>query len=692
MPPPRQRDLFARRASGGPQRTRALAVAPGRRAARALRRHGLLALLALGGCLAAAWLGAGLVQPVYAASASLILVSPPAGTAIGATTASPTEDPGVALETLAQELGARALVADAARAVGPGLTIHWLRPRYRLSGTAAPERVETAALGQLRITPVTGSRIVELESTAPSPALAMAFLSALLDRHRAQVTAAARAQAQAELSSLRQQTGVAELHLQQAQAALTAQAAALGLADPAAQLAAAEQRWQQLAAAATTSDLAAWQQDSQLQAGLNPQPPAALEAQRATLMARIARLQAQYLPQAAPLLEARQELAGLDVELQSSRALDRQAAAAALAAVHRQQADLEGALARAAARQQNLHGAVADLDQAQRQLVARQTTYSALLQRLDDAVAQTDAFQLPWQLLSQPQVWPVPLRPRRAAMAGAALALGTVLAAVMVTMAEWTDDRLRYPEAAELGLPLVAALPAGPATEAGLERCAAALLRAQSDSGASVILVTSLEPGAGKTNVARALAALLQQAAPVLVLEGNSRRPAVHRAAHAHDDVSPEPGLIELLSGRARVEQVLRMGPPGAPNRICSGLASAASSLLPLAGSPATELLAAARQRHDWVLVDGAALEDGPETELWAGLCDCALVVARLGLTSRPRLRRACDLLEAAGAGAVALLLTEVPVRLAGRIHLDWLGSEPSPATTEIAAWRQRAG
>lgn len=691
MAAPRQRDLFIRRTGSQQHRTHAQLAPPGQRVARALRRHGGLALAGLGACVAAAWLGAGLIQPIYGARASLIVEPTPRYAAGGSPDTFAATDPTVALQTLAQELGSRELIADAARSLGPKLENHWLRPRYRGRWTPA-ERLDTAAQRQIRITPVTGSRMVQIETTAPSPALATAFLAAVLDQQRALVEAGERARAAAGVASLRQQAEAAAVRLAQAQAALTAQATALGLADPAEQLAAAEQRWQQLAAATTTADLAAWQQGSQIQAGLHPAPPAALEAQRGALSARIAQLQTQYLPQAAPLVQARQALAGLDSDLRAARERDQETAEAALATVRQQQADLEAALARAAARQQDLHAASARLDQAQRQLAASQTVYSTLLQQLSESLAHASHVQLPWQLLSQPRPWPAPLQPRRGALVGAAVALGTLLGLGLVALAEWRDDRLHYPEAAEQGLPIVAALPEARAGAASLERCAAALLRAQSETGASVVLVTSLEPGTGKSGVVRDVAASLQQAGTVLVLEGNLGRPAVHRGAHARSDVPASPGMVELLAGEVGVEEALRAGEAGMSNRICAGRPATASLLLPLAGGAVSDLLAAARQRHDWVLVDGAAMSDGPEAELWAALSDCVLVVARIGVTSRSRLRRACDALEAAGASEVALVLTEVPARAVRQIRLNWLGGEPSVAASEISAWRQRAG
>lgn len=693
MPPPRQRDLFVRPARERGRRTRAVTPTPGQRLARGLRRRGGVGVLVLGACMAVMLLGGAALQPVYRGTATVAL-APQGGTAA---------DPGVALQTQAQELGSREVVAEAAALAGSGLELHWLRPeltaRLRRARRTDGEQLAVAARRQLRITPVADSRIIELECTAPSPRLAIGFLRALLERERARLETAQAGQARAEAANWQRQAQAAQQQLQVAQAALTELARAQGLADPAAQLAAAEQRWQSLAAASSLTEQTAWQQTSQLQAGIALQPPAAIELQRTTLAARIARLSAQYLPQAAPLVEARQEMAGLDAAWRQAQAQARLAAEASLAAVHSQQSELEAALRRAAAQKANLQEIVERLDMTQRQLAAAQAVYTQSLERWGEATNAAGDFRLPWRLVDAPHAWPQPERPRRASLAGAGLALGLALALGAMAAAEWRDDRLRLPEAAELGPPLLAACPAaGPAGgveagKAGLERCAAALLRAQSENGASVVLITSLEEGAGKTGVARGLAAALATMAPVLLLEGNLRRPALHCGAHARETVAAAPGLVELLREQITVEQALHAGAAGTPSRICGGdSAGGGQLLLALAGGAIAELLTAARQRHDWVIVDGAALRDGPEAELWAGLCDCTVFVVRHGVTSRREARRGCDALEEAGVGSLGLVLTGVPEGLAARARLEWFGSSTATAAIEIAGWQQRAG
>jgi len=80
-----------------------------------------------------------------------------------------------------------------------------------------------------------------------------------------------------------------------------------------------------------------------------------------------------------------------------------------------------------------------------------------------------------------------------------------------------------------------------------------------------------------------------------------------------------------------------------------------------LASEAARELVAAARQRYDWVIVDGGGLLAGAEAAIWAGLADCNLVVAARGSTSRRRLRQGLDVLEASGAAAIGLILNRAP-------------------------------
>lgn len=281
------------------------------RIARALRRHGWVLVLALAISGLAAWAATRLMQPVYQAAATVELDTPtPAVQFPGGGSAAPdmATEPG----TVAEELANPDLVGQAAARVGPALSLRFWR-RSRAPMEAA--ELTAAASRQFQVIPVPHSRIIQLQFQAPSPGLAASFLDQLLAGYR---DAQRRNRRNADLervNSLSGRVDAARAQVNAAQAQLepfTAQ----GPAPPAA-LQLAQQRRQQLEQAETAAEIAALQQADVLAASsaASAATPADLEVKQAELEAEIKRLQTIYQPQAAPLRQARQQLAGLQASV-----------------------------------------------------------------------------------------------------------------------------------------------------------------------------------------------------------------------------------------------------------------------------------------------------------------------------------------------------------------------------------------
>jgi polysaccharide biosynthesis transport protein len=84
------------------------------------------------------------------------------------------------------------------------------------------------------------------------------------------------------------------------------------------------------------------------------------------------------------------------------------------------------------------------------------------------------------------------------------------------------------------------------------------LLHTARQDSLRVIMVTSALPGEGKSLVSCHLAASLARAGyKTLLVDGDLRRPAVHKLF----DLEPRPGLSELLRGEAGIDDAIRGGP-----------------------------------------------------------------------------------------------------------------------------------
>lgn len=707
---PLQPDLFGRRRALAGPAAAPLPLPPGERWRRILRRRGWLLALTLLLALVAGGTVVRCRQPWYAAHAQVEVQppTPPADTGIPPAPLSPADTAAVA--TVAEELGSPANVDSALQLLPPEQSAAllppplrsplWLRRAWlRLWPLPTDAAARTAAaLRHLSVSVTDNSRLLALQYTAPSPELATGFLRRLTQAYLDSAGARQQAAAQRRVSDLQAQGEAARLRIAADAARLDQLARAQGLSDPAAQLAAAGQRWQQLTSAETTAEVEAARQSAALsRPSANPADlPSDLLVKRAQAAAEVRRLAAIYQPEAAPLRQAEQQLAGLEAGVRLLLQQERDARQQSLAAVQQETAALRRRIAGQAGDQADLQRRLAAFDLAQRPLQAERTGYSHLLDRLQDAVAAGGDTAAPIVITAPATAAPQALSPRLAPALAAALLAGLVIGLAVCAGWDNADDRLRWPEAEEMGVELAAALPAldetdeyaGPEMAQALERCAAALLRAQTDVGLRTVLICSPGRGEGKTTLASQLAGqLVQSGLTVLLLDGHHRRPCTQGAPGA----ARLPGLAELLSGEATMEAVLQpqVTSEGRPAFIPAG-SSVAGACLPLANGAVADLLTAAHARFDWVLVDGPCAGEGPEAGLWAGITDSTWIVARYRGTRRAELRQTIADLTAAGAAHLALVVNRAPVGSLSPGHPLW-HAQTSVAAAPVATLRARA-
>ena len=248
-------------------------------------------------------------------------------------------------------------------------------------------------------------------------------------------------------------------------------------------------------------------------------------------------------------------------------------------------------------------------------------------------------------------------RPGRALLLGA---FGVLLGAGAAFGLEQFDRRIRSSRAAEaaLGAPVLAEIPAVAAPDGnrplrGLE--APALLEPYrrigtflggSDrqggvgGGVRVLVVTSANAGDGKTTtVAHLATALGELGRSVLAVSADLRRPRLH----SYFGRGGEPGLVEVLGADVALEDL--------------DLATAVRGVRLVASGPPVEnpapllervgdVLRAARNLSDLVLVDAPPLLGVTDAAELARHADGVLLVVRAGRTSTAAARRSAELLR----------------------------------------------
>lgn len=156
------------------------------------------------------------------------------------------------------------------------------------------------------------------------------------------------------------------------------------------------------------------------------------------------------------------------------------------------------------------------------------------------------------------------------------------------------------------------------------------------DSAPRSLLITSSQPGEGKTTIAMNLAmSLARLGRRTLLIDADTRRPAVHQAF----ELEREPGLANYLQARGHwLDMVVADVVPGldvlpAGCRIDSPSDALSSPLM-------KELIDEAGREYGFVVVDSPALMiNAADTRTLAPLVDGVLLVVRSGATSRETVR-----------------------------------------------------
>lgn len=174
------------------------------------------------------------------------------------------------------------------------------------------------------------------------------------------------------------------------------------------------------------------------------------------------------------------------------------------------------------------------------------------------------------------------------------------------------------------------------------------------------LLVTSSQPGEGKTTVSVNLSiSLAQLGQRVLVLEGDLRRPCIHKAFGVKD---ASKGLVNYLAGQLDWQAVVQ--PTGVP-----GLDAIVSG--PIPPNPA-ELLSSERMRalareaameYDFVVCDSPPVLNVADSRILASVVEGVILVVKAGSTPRELVQRTQLLTQDVGGHLIGIVLNHLNVR-----------------------------
>jgi succinoglycan biosynthesis transport protein ExoP len=188
------------------------------------------------------------------------------------------------------------------------------------------------------------------------------------------------------------------------------------------------------------------------------------------------------------------------------------------------------------------------------------------------------------------------------------------------------------------------------------------ILLARAGRAVRTILVTSSQPGDGKTTTAINLAtSLAQTGAHVLLIDADMRRPR----AHAVFDLDNEQGLSTVLAGEQKafeiVSLIARHQPTGLHVLAAGPMPPNAAELL--GSDEMTKLLSFLQSVFTHVVIDSPPVGSFTDGVLLSSIVDGVVLVVHGGKTSRDLVRRSRQVLQDAGARILGVVLNNVELR-----------------------------
>jgi protein-tyrosine kinase len=206
------------------------------------------------------------------------------------------------------------------------------------------------------------------------------------------------------------------------------------------------------------------------------------------------------------------------------------------------------------------------------------------------------------------------------------------------------------------------------------------------DSRGRALLVSSANPGEGKTTtVANLAASLALNGAKVLAVDADLRRPAMH----THFGIPKTPGLSDLIVGKCQASQAIQMTRlKGLQVLPCGYVPPNPAELLGSASM--RQLVDALRSHYDWVLIDTPPVLAMADTAVLCPLVEGVILIVASEASRRPAVQRAIDQIVGIGGKVIGVVLNRVNLERNSYYYGQYYGEYYRSYYGEGAAKRAR--
>lgn len=318
-----------------------------------------------------------------------------------------------------------------------------------------------------------------------------------------------------------------------------------------------------------------------------------------------------------------------------------------------------------------------ELQQLTREAEAIRLLYEYFLGRLNETSAQQGIQQADSRALSEAVVPVVPDSPNKRMILALSAVLGLMTGAALLLLRELRQDSFRTAESLErvTGRTVMGQVPKIPARHRKqvlsylVDRPASApaeavrnlrtsLLLSNPEAPPQVVMISSSQPGEGKTTLTLGLAQnMAAMDRRVLVIEGDIRRRVID--SYLELDRSGRPGVHSVMTGEVPLsEAVVQHAAAGID--VLLGEVSAANAADLLSSDRFADLLREVRDAYDHVIIDTPPVLVVPDARIIARQVDFLLFVVGWDRTSKAQVVESMKMFDSVGRPADGVVLNQI--------------------------------
>jgi polysaccharide biosynthesis transport protein len=369
------------------------------------------------------------------------------------------------------------------------------------------------------------------------------------------------------------------------------------------------------------------------------------------------------------------------------------------AAVRAFESEVQSARAREAALAGNLERAKNDslsvnrnsveLSALKREVESHREVYQTLTDRTKETGLESELKSTNVRIVEKAETPSAPISPNRVRSYQIALLVGLALGIGLTLLFENFDNTVRTPEDVKaMNLPFLGMIPAvAPAAGTTTQRPAALrypegpvaeayrvvrtnLLFSSVAEGGRALIVTSTNPGEGKTTTTANLAtSLAANGAKVLVVDADLRRPTLHQ----HFAISKTPGLSDVIVGKRQISEAIQSARGKALHVLPCGYIPPNPAEL-LGSTVMRDIVRALKTRYDWVLIDTPPVLAMADTPVLCPFVDGVILVVASEASGRPAVQRAIDQLAGVGGTVIGAVLNKVDLKRNSYYYSQYYG------------------